>query len=182
MAIPFLTCLFFNDWSGGTKLYVTELGIDGEVSRQGLISRLPSQDKPIMRDADGLYYYTEEDGGVVRMYSTALVGEEEEPSLELVRQVDLALPSHLPSFIARLAAPLAVMHQGQAAMVGCGGYTYSSGGWVDVGVAFAASSAGEIVNSAVIETDTTPFALTFWNGAVAFADGTFAAYDWVVPT
>ncbi|MBG0839019.1 hypothetical protein [Ectopseudomonas toyotomiensis] len=183
MAIPYITCLFPPDMASSEKIYVVEFGIDGGLLREGWIARLASWGYPTLRDSDGLYYFTETagtDGDGLKMYSAALVGDDDEPALQLVREMDLDLPSHLPQFTSRVGIPEAVLHQGGAAMVGCAGYLYSSpGGWVSVGVAFADSAAGTLVNG----TNTTdPIeALTRWNGAVELSDGSFAAYDWGLP-
>lgn len=183
MAIPYITCVFPPGPASSERLYVVEIGLAGEVIREGWIARLTSEAYPTLRDADGVYYFTETaggDGDGLRMYSAELAGDDDDPTLQLVREMDLGLPTHLPGFISRVGTPEAVLHQGQPAMAGCAGYSYSSpGGWVNVGVAFADSSAGEFVNSTNI--DGPPDSLTRWNGAVEFSDGTIATYDWGLP-
>ncbi|TRO14112.1 hypothetical protein EQ826_21255 [Ectopseudomonas mendocina] len=183
MTIPYITCLFPPDMASFDRIYVVEFGIDGELMREGWIARLTSWEYPTLRDAEGIYYFTEtagSNGDGLRMYGAELVGEGEEPTLQLVREMDLGLPTHLPQFSPVIGIPEAVLYNGQAAMAGCAGYSYTSpGGWVHVGVAFAGSSAGELVNGTNIADS--PYALTRWNGAVELSDGTIATYDWGLP-
>lgn len=183
MLIPFITCVFPPFLALPEQLWVVELGVDGGILREGWIARPRPWLYPTLRDSEGAYYFTDTEGtngNGLRVIRAELVGVDDSPVAAIFKEINLVLPTHLPSFVARIGSPLAVISQGQVSMVGCVGYSYSSpGGAVNVGVAFSDSSSGQISNSRNI--NQSPEWLNIWNASVEFSDGTFAAYDWGLP-
>lgn len=176
-AIPYLTAFFPEDLMENDRIYVIELGVDGEVFREGWIGR-PDAVIPILRDDEGAYYYALDegaDGSAMRMYRTELTGEDEPIIMQLVQDVDLNLPTDLPSFFPAVGRPTAVPYQGGVALAGCGYYTYISDVQYVVGVMYSASPAGEEV---VTQNIALPDNVYGWNGAVEFEDGSFSAFSW----
>lgn len=187
MAIPFVTCSFDSSPASLDRLFVVEYGTDGEPARRGWIASTGDMALPVLRDAEGAFYYasSEGSGGLsMRMYRSELVDveSEDEPTIQMVSEINLSLPTHLPSFYSSVGAPALVEYGGQVAMIGCAGYVYSqSGTLITTGVLFAQSAEGEISISANDE-ETPSNLYREWGGAVTFDDGSFASYNWELLT
>lgn len=178
MANPYPVCIFPQARFEPEKMFVYELDINGEVAREGWVACPGTGHVPGMLGPDGLFYFSKVEGGEgsgITLYRSALVPEEQTPALEVLRVVDLTLPTHLESFSANVTAPSIIWLDSQAAMIGFASYTYASAGsTVQNGVAYCSTPLG-LQSVAAIEP--TAWRSFDWFAAVEFDDGSYSTYS-----
>ncbi len=181
MANPYPVCIFPQARFESAKMFVYELDINGDVAREGWIACPGAGHVPGMLGPDGLFYFSKVegfDGAGITLYRSALVPEEQTPELEVLRVVDLSLPTHLPSFSSDVPEPSIIWLDSQAAMIGYASYTYiSDSSVVQNGTAYCSTPFGLNAISAI---EPTAWRSQRWAAAVEFDDGSYSTFNtWV---